>query len=145
MLFRSNRLVHELNDRPISIKGTKCKLAVNFRDREQRPEGKWCGVFLPAFHIVPSMEVCKILAGSGFKGSVTVARVKSKVTDNGTWIKFQADPLLVTELMAIQTSNLAPASWVGMDVKIRIFGREEESAPDDPPLQNTEDPMITDQ
>ena len=65
------------------------------------------------------MEVCKILAGSGFKGSVTVARVKSKVTDNGTWIKFQADPLLVTELMAIQTSNLAPASWVGIDVKDR--------------------------
>ena len=100
--------------------------------------------FIPAFHIVPSMEICKILAGSGFKGSVTVARVKSKVTDNGTWIKFQADPVLVAELMAIQTSNLAPASWVGMDVKIRIFGKEEESVPDDPPPRNTEDPMITD-
>ena len=74
-----------------------------------------------------------------------MARVKSKVTDNGTWIKFQADPVLVTELMAIQSANLAPATWVGMDVKIRIFGREEESAPDDPPPLTAEVPMITDQ
>mgnify|MGYP003346079233 FL=1 len=102
-------------------------------------------MFLPAFHIVPDVEICKILAGSGFEGSVTQSRIKCKVTDNGSWIKFQADPKLVTELMAIQTANLAPATWVGMDVKIRIFGKEEGSAPDDPPLQQTEDPMITDQ
>ena len=141
----TDRLVSELTDHPISIKGSKCKLAVNYRDREKRPDGKWCGVFLPAFHIVPDVEICKILAGSGFTGSVTQSRIKCKVTDNGSWIKFQADPKLVAELMAIQTDNLAPAIWVGMDVKIRIFGREEDSAPDDPPPQNTEDPMITDQ
>ena len=141
----TDRLVRELDDHPISIRGSKCKLAVNYRDREKRPEGKWCGVFLPAFHISPDVEICKILAGSGFKGSTTQSRIKCKVTDNGSWIKFQADPILVAELMAIQTANLAPATWVGMDVKIRIFGREEESAPDDPPLQNTDDPMLTDQ
>ena len=141
----TDRLVRELDDHPISIKGSKCKLAVNYRDREKRPEGKWCGVFLPAFHISPDVEICKILAGSGFKGSTTQSRIKCKVTDNGSWIKFQADPILVAELMAIQTANLAPATWVGMDVKIRIFGREEDSAPDDPPLQNTDDPMLTDQ
>ena len=140
----TDRLVHELTDHPISVKGSKCKLAVNFRDRAQRPERKWCGVFLPAFHIVPDVEICKILAGSGFSGSVTSARVKSKVTDNGTWIKFQANPELVAELMAIQSSNLAPATWVGMDVKIRIFGKEEGSAPDDPP-SSTENPTLMDQ
>ena len=129
----TDRLIQELTDYPVSVKGNKCKLAVNFKDRAQRPEGKWCGVFIPAFHIVPDVEICKILAGSGFSGSVTQSRIRSKITDGGTWIKFQADPTLVNELMAIQSSNLAPAIWVGMDVKIRIFGKDEGSAPDDPP------------
>ena len=53
----TDRLIHELNDHPISVKGNKCKLAVNFRDRAQIPEGKWCGVFIPAFHIVPDIEI----------------------------------------------------------------------------------------
>ena len=48
----------------------------------------------------------------------------------GTWIRFHADPDLTKELMAIQNSNLAPASWVGVDVKIRIFGKEEETVVD---------------
>ena len=36
----TDRLVSELNDHPFSVKGSKCKLAVNYRDREKRPEGK---------------------------------------------------------------------------------------------------------
>ena len=41
-----------------------------------------------------------------------------------------ADPDLTKELLAIQTSNLAPATWVGVDVKIRIFGKEEDTVVD---------------
>ena len=78
----------------------------------------------------PELEICKILAGSGFTGGTTAARTRARTCTGGTWIRFHADPDLTKELLAIQSSNLASASWVGVDVKIRIFGKEEETVED---------------
>ena len=126
----NDRLVEKLDGHVIRIKGKECTLHVNFNNKELRPEGTWCGVFLPAYHLSPELEICKILAGSGFNGGTTEARTRARICSGGTWIRFHADPELTKELLAIQSANLAPASWVGVDVKIRIFGKEEETIVD---------------
>ena len=75
----NDRLVDELDGHIIRIKGKECTLHVNFNNKELRPEGTWCGVFLPAYHLSPELEICKILAGSGFTGGTTEARTRARI------------------------------------------------------------------
>ena len=75
----NDRLVEALDGQIIRIKGKECTLHVNFNNRELRPEGTWCGVFLPAYHLSPELEICKILAGSGFNGGTTAARTRARI------------------------------------------------------------------